>query len=293
MISKTQPPVEVVGTIGLRTSRRQKRRQLLRSPEFVVGAVIVVFWILCALIGPLVVPYDPFSTNPPENLLGPSSAHWFGTDRLGRDVFSRVIVGSRDILVVGLLAAIFATTLGTVIGLAMGFFGGVVDEVLSRISEAVMALPNVIVALLVLTALGPSPQTLILVVGGGFGWVIARTVRSAVLTERNEDYIDAALVRGERTGYVLFGEILPNIVPVIVVEFTVRIALAIFSIASLSFLGFGVQPPSPDWGLQIAESYVFLAAGYWWMAFFPAVAIATLVVGVYLTAEALHEVLET
>ena len=292
MIADIPPRVGILRRRGGALRRHRAWRSLVRSPEFVVGAVIVGAWAVCAVVGAWVVPQDPLVTDPTKQFLGPSAEHWFGTDSLGRDVFSRVVVGARSILTIALLAALFATALGTILGLVMGYFGGVIDEVLSRIAEAVMALPNVIMALLVLTALGPSSASLILVVGFGFGWVIARTVRAAVLTERDADYVAAARVRGEGAGYVMFGEILPNIVPVIVVEFTVRVGFAVFSVASLSFLGFGVQPPSPDWGLQISESYSFIGAGYWWTALFPALAIASLVVSVYLVADAAQDALE-
>ncbi|MDO8210241.1 ABC transporter permease [Conexibacter sp. CPCC 206217] len=271
------------------SARRARRvatvRALLRRPSFLIGAGILLFWVLCALFGQALVPDDPYATNPADSLAAPSAAHWFGTDALGRDVFSRVIVGARAILTISLLAAGLATLLGTTIGLVMGYVGGLVDDALSRLAEAVMALPSVILALLALTALGPSNLTLVVVVGFAYSWVIARTVRAAVLTEREGEYVAAARVRGERAPYIMFGEILPNVVPIVIVEFTVRVGMAVFSVASLSFLGFGVQPPSPDWGLQIADSYGVLAAGAWWTALFPALAIASLVVSVFLVAD--------
>jgi peptide/nickel transport system permease protein len=282
------------GILRRRAHARRSRiwARLGRSTEFRVGAFMVAFWLVCAIFGSLLVPHDPYATDATQAFLSPSSDHWFGTDSLGRDVFSRVIVGARSILTIALLAALFATALGTVLGLLMGYVGGLLDESLSRIAEAVMALPNVIMALLALTALGPSSLTLILVVGFGFGWVIARTIRAAVLTERDTDYVAAARVRGDGATSIMFGEILPNILALVVVEFTVRVGFAVFSVASLSFLGFGVQPPSADWGLQISDSYGFLGAGYWWTALFPALAIATLVVGVYLVADAAQEAME-
>jgi peptide/nickel transport system permease protein len=279
--------------LGIAGARRTGAlRRLVRSHEFIVGSLLFGFWAVIAVLGDAVTPYDAFRTNPVDRLESPSASHLFGTDALGRDVLSRVMLGSRDILSVSLLAASLATAFGSSIGLVMGYFGGLVDEVLSRVAEAVISLPSVIFALMVITALGPSIATLIGVVAFRFSWVIARTVRVAVLTERDEDYVSAALVRGERTSFILFGEIFPNVTPVIVVEFTTRIAFAIFAIANLSFLGFGVQAPSPDWGLQIADAYSLLPAGYWWIALFPATAIATLVVGVYLMAEAMGEVIE-
>jgi peptide/nickel transport system permease protein len=254
--------------------------------------LIVGFWIFCAVLGNLIAPHDPLQTNSSVTLKAPSGSHLFGTDALGRDIFSRVLVGSRDIIAVALLATILGTVAGTGLGLVMGYFRGVVDDVISRVVEAFFALPIVIVALLALTALGPSNRTVIVVIGLVFTPLIARTVRSAVLSERELEYVSAAKLRGERAPYILFVEILPNVLPPVIVEFTVRLGYAIFTVATLSFLGFGIQPPTPDWGLQIAESYGLIGGGFWWTALFPALAIATLVVGVNLIADGVQAVLE-
>jgi peptide/nickel transport system permease protein len=275
-----------------RESRRERLRLVLRSRTFLTGAVIVAFWILCALVGSAVVPDDPYADDILNKLQPPSSEHWFGTDRLGRDVFSRVIVGARDILVVAPLAALLGTVLGTALGLVTGYYRGLTDDVIMRVVDAFLAIPVVILGLLALTALGPSRLTVILVIGIVFTPIIARTVRAAVLSERELDYVEAARLRNEHAPYILAGEILPNVLGPVLVEFTVRLGFAIFTIATLSFLGVGIQPPAPDWGLQISESYGFLSAGDWWPTFFPALAIATLVVGVNLVADGLTKAFE-
>jgi peptide/nickel transport system permease protein len=279
-------------TSELRRARRETLGALLRSKTFLVGIGIVGFWVVCAIFGNLIAPEDPLRTSATDTLKAPSGDHWFGTDSLGRDIFSRVLVGSRDIITVALLATILGTAAGTALGLVMGYFRGLVDEAISRVVEAFFALPVVIVALLALTALGPSNYTVIVVIGLVFTPLIARTVRSAVLAERELEYVSAARLRGERAPYILFVEILPNVLPPVIVEFTVRLGYAIFTVATLSFLGFGIQPPTPDWGLQIAESYGLIGGGFWWTALFPAIAIATLVVGVNLIADGVQSVLE-
>ena len=281
-----------VDTAELRQARRETFRALVRSKTFLAGLLIVGFWVVCAIFGNLIAPQDPLKEDLLATLQSPSGAHWFGTDDLGRDVFSRVIVGARDILVVCLLATLLGTAAGTALGLVMGYFRGFVDEALSRVVEAFFALPVVIVALLALTALGPSNWTVIVVIGLVFTPLIARTVRSAVLSERELEYVAAARLRGERAPYIMFVEILPNILPPVIVEFTVRLGYAIFAVATLSFLGFGIQPPAPDWGLQIFEHYGLLSAGDWWPTLFPALAIATLVVGVNLIADGLTKAFE-
>jgi peptide/nickel transport system permease protein len=162
-----------------------------------------------------------------------------------------------------------------------------------RIVDAFLAIPLVILATVALVSLGPSKGTLIVVIGIVFAPIIARTVRAAVLSERELEYVEAARLRNERAPYIMFAEILPNVTAPIVVEFTVRLGYAIFAIATLTFLGFGVQPPSPDWGLQIKENYVILNGGYWWPTLFPALAIALLVVSINLIADGLTRVVET
>jgi peptide/nickel transport system permease protein len=203
-------------------------------------------------------------------------------------VFSRVIVGARGILVVAPLATLLGLALGVTLGLVTGYFGGIVDDVVGRLIDAVLALPLVIIALLALTALGSSLWTVIAVIGFIFTPLIARTVRAAVLSERNLDYVAAARLRDEWTVYILFVEILPNIVPPIIVEASVRLGYAVFAVATLSFIGFGIQPPSPDWGLAVAETYGLINGGVWWPVLFNTLAIASLVVGVNLAAEGLH-----
>ncbi len=276
--------------VVLRQARFERTRLLLRSPTFLIGAGILVFWIGCATIGQNYV--DPLGDDILNALAPPSGDHWFGTDQLGRDMFARVIAGARDILVVAPLATMLGVVLGTSLGLVMGFFPGWIDDIISRIVEAVLALPLLILALIALTALGASNSTVIVAIGLSFAPLIARTVRAAVLTERNLDYVAAAQLRGEGSVYVMFAEILPNIVPPIVVELTVRLGYAIFTVATLSFLGVGLQPPSSDWGLAIAENYALIGGGYWWTVLFDGLAIASLIIGVNLVADAIQGILE-
>ena len=240
----------------------------------------------------MVVHLDPYASDPLNSLTPPDRTHWFGTDQLGRDVFSRVIVGARDILTIAPLATLLGTLAGTALGLIVGYFGGWVDNVVGRAIDAVLALPLVIVALLALVAVGPSNVTVILVIGITFTPIIARTVRAAVFAERQLDYVAAAQLRGERAPYIMFAEILPNVLPPIIVEATVRLGYAIFAVATLSFLGFGIQPPSADWGLALSESYTLMAGGAWWTVVFAAGAIASLVVGVNLVADSVQGVLD-
>jgi peptide/nickel transport system permease protein len=173
----------------------------------------------------------------------------------------------------------------------MGYFRGVVDDVLSRVVEAFLALPLIVTAVLAVVALGHSRLTLILVIGIIFTPLIARTVRAAVLLERELDYVAAARLRDEGAGYVMFAEILPNVLAPILVEFTVRLGYAVFAVAALSFLNFGIQPPAPDWGLEISQNYGQVTAGFWWEVLFDALAIASLIVAVNLVSDSIEAAL--
>jgi len=290
------PPAAVAGAAGaLDISagriRRENLKQLLRSAAFIVGAVLFLWWVFCAIFGYAIAPFNPVNGNLVQFNLAPSSVHWFGTDSLGRDVFSRVLAGARDILIVASLATVLGTVLGTAIGLVQGYFRGAIDNVVGRLVDAVLAIPIVITAFLFVVAIGTSTVTLIIVIGLVFALIIARTVRTAVLQERELDYIAAARLRNESGAHIMFIEILPNVTGPILVEFTVRLGYAIFTVAVLSFLGFGVRPPTPDWGADIASSYQYLAAGYWWQTLFPALAIASLVIAINLMADSIESVL--
>jgi peptide/nickel transport system permease protein len=276
-----------------RLARKERLRLLLRSPAFIVGCVLFGIWVVCAIFGTLIAPYDPIHDDDLLNKLTPPSGdHLFGTDRLGRDVLSRVIVGAREILIMAPLATVIGTVLGTAIGLVTGYFRGLVDEATMRVVDAILAIPLIITALVAVVALGSSHVTLILVIGVVFAPIIARTVRAAVLAERELDYVQAARLRNERAPYIMFAEILPNVSAPIVVEFTVRLGYAIFAIATLSFLGFGADPTIPDWGIDISEHYGFINAGVWWAVLFPSLAIATLIVGINLIADAIAQTYE-
>jgi peptide/nickel transport system permease protein len=272
-------------------ARSETWKLLRRRPGFLIGNVIVLFWLVCAIGGENITPYDPFDDFNVSHA-APSADHLFGTDRLGRDVLSRVITGARDVLLVAPIAAILGVGAGTLLGLIMGYYRGVLDDILSRIIEAFLSLPVILVALLTLVVLGSSTSVVVLVVAVLFTPIVARTVRAAVLAEAQLDYVTAAKLRGESGPFIMVREILPNILGPIVVELTVRIGYAIFTVATLSFLGVGIQPPSPDWGLSIAEEYTNMISGRWWPTLFPALAIASVVVAVNLIADALSSVFE-
>jgi peptide/nickel transport system permease protein len=307
----TPPPSEVISTPGVdmlmpstdveasapvvaserKQARRENWRLIRRRPAFILGNVILWTWVVCALLGERITPHDPLDFRSTPHL-SPRADFPFGTDQTGRDVLSRVMAGARDVLMVAPPAALLGVLFGVIIGLLMGFVGGWLDNVLSRIVEAFLALPVVLIALLAITTLGNSTTVVIGVVAMLFTPVVARTVRSAVLAERDLDYVTSARLRGETSAFVMFREILPNVSGPIIVELTVRVGYAVFTVATLSFLGAGPPPPSPDWGAQVSDGYRVISAGIWWTTLFPALAIASLVIAVNLIADSVQSVLE-
>jgi peptide/nickel transport system permease protein len=272
--------------------RRQRLHLLLRSKSFLIGSGILLVWVICAVFGDLLVPFDPTAQDLLATNAAPSGAHLLGTDSLGRDVLARVIAGSREILIVAPTAAFLGVAFGTVVGLLQGYYRGFIDITSGRVVEAFLSLPLVIVAFLFIVSLGTSVLTLILVIAFSFGLLSSRTVRAAVLQERELDYVAASHLRGERGIHIMFVEILPNIMGPVIVEFTVRLGYAVFAVATLSFLGFGVRPPTPDWGADIAANYQFLAAGFWWETLFYALAIASLIAAINLVGDAIEAVID-
>jgi peptide/nickel transport system permease protein len=284
--------VPAAGRSEASSARSERLRLLLRTPTVLIGVVIIGFWVFCALFPGLVAPYNPIFDNQLPTSQSPSLDYPFGTDTNGRDVFSRVLAGSRSVLLIAPAATLIGTVLGTILGLMTGYFRGIFDDVTSRLIDAVLSLPLIVTAILIVTAVGTSSRWVVaLTIGLIFTPVVSRTVRASVLAEAELDYVQAARLRGERSGYVMFSEILPNVLAPVVVEFTVRLGYAIFAVATLTFIGFGVQPPSPDWAAQINQYYTFIDP-YWWMTLFPALAIASLVVSVNLVADGIREVYE-
>jgi peptide/nickel transport system permease protein len=282
-------PLQTPGPTRTRSDRMDTLRRVFQSKTFIAGLIVLLFWICAAAFGEHLTKsaYDSST----DTLQGMSSSHWFGTDTLGRDVFARVIAGSREIMVVAAFATILGVIGGTVVGLITGYFSGAIDNSISRVADAILAIPLIILAVTVVTALGVSNVTLILIIGAIFTPLIGRTVRTAVLVERGLDYVQAAKLRGERAPYIMFVEILPNVMAPILVEGTVRLGYSIFFISSLSFLGFGIEPPSPDWGAQVAANYTLISFA-WWTVLFPSLAIASLVISINLITDGITHVVE-
>jgi peptide/nickel transport system permease protein len=261
-------------------------RSLFSRPASAIGASLVLLFFILAVLGPLLAPYSANEQIPADARQPPSLQHWFGTDNLGRDVFSRVILGAWQILSLAGLGTLLAVFVGTVIGLASAYRGGWLDEISMRTFDSLLALPALLLALMLLGTLGPSRNSVLIVIVIVYTPIVARVVRSAVLSVKSYGFVEAARLRGESQVFILFREIFPSVVPVLAVEAALRFSYAIFLVASLGFLGLGVQPPSPDWGLMIKEARINVTQTPWAM-YFPAGAIAIVVVGVNLAADGL------
>jgi len=260
--------------------------KLFTSPAQAIGSALFLIFLLLALFGPLLAPYGANEQIVADVRQAPSAQHLFGTDNLARDVFSRVLLGARDVFALAGIGTVLAVGIGTSLGLLSGYRGGWFDELLMRFFDSLLAIPALLLALLLLGTLGPSRQSVLLVIVVVYIPIVARVVRSVVLNVKNRGYIEAARVRGESDAYILFREILPTVLPTLAVEAALRFSYAIFLASSLGFLGVGVQPPSPDWGLMVKEARDSFSQTPWAL-YFPAAAISFLVVSVNLMADGL------
>jgi len=263
-------------------------RLALRTPAGRIGLPLVLLHLLLALIGPWLAPYPATEFHVEHQLEGPSAQFWLGTDQFGRDIFSRVLTGARSIIAISAAGAALGVVAGTVVGMGSGYKGGKTDEVVMRVMDGLMSFPSLLLALLVLTSLGASAVNIVLTIGIVFTPRVARVMRSSTLALKTLEFVQSARMRGESQAYIVFREILPNALPVLAVEASVRLSYAILMASSLGFLGLGVQPPSPDWGLMISESRRFIQVAPW-VALAPAIAVASLVVGVNLLTDGMRQ----
>jgi peptide/nickel transport system permease protein len=279
-----------MGPTAVRSGAAFVRRVLLGSPTAAVGTALLAVHLGLALLGPTLARNHYAQFNILHALEPPSREFWGGTDQFGRDQLSRVMWGARATLLLATASTLLGVGLGVIVGMTGAFYRGLVDEVLMRIVDALMALPALLLAMLLLTTVGANPVYVALGIGVVFMPRSARVVRGVALSLAASEFIDAARARGERGLYIIFAEMLPNAWAPIIVEVTIRFAYAILLATSLGFLGLGAQPPAPDWGLMINEALPFLAQAPW-LAILPAAAISSAVVGANLLGDSLSDVL--
>jgi peptide/nickel transport system permease protein len=298
--------------IPARPSRWRKLRAGLiiisRSKTAMVGLFLVGFWVVVALLAdnclvtpacwvggsnyqatPWLARYSPLEQFSGATLQAPSAEHWLGTDRLGRDLWARLAQGARIILTLAPLSVGLALLIGGTLGLLAGYYGGLIDEVVMRVLDALMAFPQILLYLVIIAALGPSAVNVVLAITIAGAPGIARLVRSLTLDIKTRDYVAAAQTRGESPWYIMFVEILPNARGPIIIDAMLRVGYAVFAIGTLGFLGLGLPPPSPDWGSIVNAGRKFIQAGHPWDALWASAAVAMLVVGLNLMADGLSE----
>ena len=272
-------------------------RRLVRRRTALFGMVVFLGVLLAAVLAPVVAPFDPLEQDIGQRLRPPGwqdaqgRVHPLGTDHLGRDILARIVFGSRIALKVGLAAVMISGVLGMIIGLVAGYFGGRLDDFLMRLADIQLAFPFILLAIAVIGVLGPSELNIIIVIGVSSWVVYARVVRGEVLSIREREYVHAAIALGSRNGRVLWSHVLPNTFTPWLVVATLDMARVIVIESALSFLGLGVQPPTPTWGGMLADGRVYLSTA-WWLATFPGLAILVTVLGINLLGDGLRDTLD-
>ncbi len=263
-------------------------KSMLRSaePMFLVGIALIAINVLLAFLAPWISGYDPIASNSDAALQGPTGAHWLGTDMFGRDVLSRTLNGGRYALLVTFLATTIAVAIGALLGCLVAFLNNWVDDVVMRIVDAILSVPTILALLVVVAVFGSGMWVIVLAVVVVYTPAVTRVVRGAARSVSSLDYVTAAKARGERAGPIVVREIFPNVLDVVLVEYAMRASWVVLLISSLSFLGFGANPPAPDWGLMVAENRTALTVVPL-ATLGPIVALATFVIGLHLTADGL------
>ena len=278
-----------------RTTRRGARgaeipRAMLTRPSGVIGLTLVTLHLVLALISPWIVPYEYTSMDSSQTLVGPSAEHWLGTDHLGRDVLTRVLLGGREALLITGTATPVALLWGGGLGIYLGLTGGWRDEVAMRLVDAFLALPGILPLLVLITVFGTGGEVLMPTLAFFFGIPVIRVARAAAHEVVARDFISAARARGHRPLQIVRREILPNVTDTLLVEGAMRWSWMLLGFSALSFLGFGVSPPKPDWGLMVSDARVYMSLAPWGVLG-PVIALSTLIVGINLTADALAKTL--
>ena len=265
-------------------------KTMASKPSGLIGLTIVLFHVVLALISPYIAPYDYKAISPNTMLLAPSVEHWFGTDSLGRDVFTRTILGGRTALTVTFFGSLIALLWGGLLGIFCGLVGGKIDDVVMRVVDAFLSIPWILAMLLIVSLLGTSTEVLIPALGFFYGKGIVRVARAATHDVIAKDFIVSARARGHSNMSIIWNEIIPNVRDAILVEGAMRWSWMLLGFSSLSFLGFGVSPPTPDWGLMISNARGLMSFAYW-SVIAPIVGLSSLIIGINLTADAFAKAL--
>lgn len=265
---------------------------LTSNPVTLLAFSLLTVILAAAILGPSLVPYDPLQTNATRQLQAPSSAHWFGTDQLGRDVLSRVIVAARLDLIISVAAVALSFMIGSALGASSGYFGGWTDKLVGRLCDTIMAFPLFVLAMGIVAALGNTVQNIILATAIVNFPLYARIARSEANIRRDAGFVQAARLSGNGDIRIVLTQVLPNIMPIMIVQMSLTMGYAILNAAGLSFIGLGVHPPTPEWGIMVAEGAAFMVSGEWWIAFFPGLALMIAVFCFNLLGDGLRDIVD-
>jgi peptide/nickel transport system permease protein len=277
---------------GIAATLKHARYVIGENPVTGFAFGLFVLIVIAAVLGPYIVPYDPLASNTAQALKPPSAAHWFGTDQLGRDVFSRVIAATRLDFIIAVFSVVLVFLMGGLAGVAAGFFGGWTDRVVSRIADTIMAFPLFVLAMGIVAALGNTVQNIIIATAIVNFPLYARIARTEANVRREAGFVQAARLSGNGEFRILLTQILPNIMPIMIVQMSLTMGYAILNAAGLSFIGLGVRPPDPEWGIMVAEGAAFMVSGEWWIAFFPGIALMVAVFCFNLLGDGLRDIVD-
>jgi len=271
---------------------RHARYVLGENPVTALAFAMLLLLALCAALGPALAPYDPLASDTAEALSGPSLAHWFGTDQLGRDILSRLVVATRLDLGIAFASVALAFGIGTLSGLVAGYRGGWVDRVVGRAVDTIMAFPLFVLAMGIVAALGNSVANIVYATAIINLPIYARLARAEANVRRDAGFIEAARLCGNSETRIVLGQLLPNIMPLMMVQVSLTLGYAILNAAGLSFIGLGVRPPTAEWGIMVAEGASFIISGEWWIAFFPGIALMAAVFCFNLMGDGLRDMVD-
>ncbi|TLS36262.1 nickel transporter permease [Pseudalkalibacillus caeni] len=266
-------------------------RRMINSPLTILGLVLVLLIIITAIFAPVIATHNPTEVNLLSKLEGPSGEHFFGTDEVGRDIFSRIVYGTRISLKIGLLVVLISFPIGTILGAIAGYIGGRIDQIIMRATDIFLSFPGIILAMSIAAALGPSIENVLLALAATWWPWYTRIVRSSVLSLKNSEFIEASRALGANPFRILFKEVIPNAIAPASIQASLDLGFVILAAAGLSFIGLGAQPPSPEWGAMLSSSREIIRDA-WWAATFPGIAILITVLGFNLMGDGLRDVLD-
>ncbi|MDB5570020.1 MAG: putative dipeptide/oligopeptide/nickel transporter, permease protein [Hyphomicrobiales bacterium] len=287
-----KPAAQAQSAAGLSATLRHARYVVRENPVTALSFGLFVLFLVSAVFGPWLVPHDPLASNTSAALQAPSARYWFGTDQLGRDIFSRVVVATRLDMWIATASVALVFVMGGLAGVAAGYYGGWIDRVVGRVSDTIMAFPLFVLAMGIVAALGNTVTNIIIATAIVNFPLYARLARSEANIRRDAGFVHAARLSGNSEPRILFTQVLPNVMPLMMVQMSLTMGYAILNAAGLSFIGLGVRPPMPEWGIMVAEGAAFIVSGEWWIALFPGLTLMLAVFCFNLLGDGLRDIVD-